>query len=422
MQPVTLNGGFGHLMDAMAANQKWLAQAMKRLSTGLRVSQAQDDPAASAVANRWRAQSMGFDQAVANIQTAQGMLGVAQDGLNALTSSLQRIRSLAVRSADASLNDSDRKGIQQEIDDLVGEIDRRAQNTTYNRRHLLDGTFTPSMPDPTTITTPSNDLLQSGQHLLDTVQKPTVQGKYNSQTFKFTVVHNADGGLDAQVYDSRSADPNKPIDRIVGLDRAGVTRSLGPNEVARVATGANASDVAVDQNRKLGYVANYGSDTVSIVALNQGGVDGGSTLTFVNRADNAIEKSIDVGSEAAGLALTPDGTQALVTSAGDGTLRVVDLGSETVAHTVAVGNATDGALTRRTAWRWIRRGTMPTSPTSTPAPSPASTCRLMPPPTFTWPASCRAGWSSRRTARRRTSAGSSRIRTSTPGTRSRLST
>jgi len=126
MQPVTFNGGFHHIMEAMQANQTHLSTSMERLSTGVRVNRAEDDAVGHAVAERWRAQQMGLEEAVKNIQQAQAMMNVAQDGLNTVSEALQRIRALAVRGADDSLNDDDRGKIQREIAELIREIDLRS--------------------------------------------------------------------------------------------------------------------------------------------------------------------------------------------------------------------------------------------------------------------------------------------------------
>lgn len=118
-----------------------LSTSLQRLSSGLRINSAKDDAAGLAISERFTSQIRGLNQAVRNAndgislaQTAEGALGSAGD-------ILQRIRELAVQSANASNSSSDRQALQNEVTQLVQELDRISTTTNFNGKVLFDGTF-----------------------------------------------------------------------------------------------------------------------------------------------------------------------------------------------------------------------------------------------------------------------------------------
>ena len=125
----------------LSMSQSSLATSMQRLSSGLRINSAKDDAAGMAISDRMTSQIRGLNQAARNAndgislaQTAEGAMGAAGD-------ILQRVRELAVQSANASNSAGDRQALQQEVGQLVAELDRIAQNTEFNGQKVLDGTF-----------------------------------------------------------------------------------------------------------------------------------------------------------------------------------------------------------------------------------------------------------------------------------------
>ncbi|ENO86862.1 flagellin [Thauera linaloolentis] len=119
-----------------------LATSLQRLSSGLRINSAKDDAAGLAISERMSAQINGQNQARRN---ANDGISLAQTAEGALTSSseiLQRIRTLAVQSANATNSASDRKALNDEVNALTSELNRIAQTTEFNGRKLLDGSFT----------------------------------------------------------------------------------------------------------------------------------------------------------------------------------------------------------------------------------------------------------------------------------------
>lgn len=116
-----------------------LAASMERLSSGLKINHAGDNPAGIAISNKMKAQIDALDQAEANANDGTSVLQIADGALNEVSSMLQRIRELSVQAANGTNSYSDRQSIQAEINQLVKEVDRISSDTEYNTKALLDG-------------------------------------------------------------------------------------------------------------------------------------------------------------------------------------------------------------------------------------------------------------------------------------------
>ena len=126
----------------LATSQSSLATSLQRLSSGLRINSAKDDAAGLAIADRLTSQINGSTQAARNANDGISLAQTAEGDLNQVTSNLQRIRELAVQSANASNSAGDRASLQNEVSQLRSEIDRVAANSSFNGVKLLDGSFT----------------------------------------------------------------------------------------------------------------------------------------------------------------------------------------------------------------------------------------------------------------------------------------
>jgi flagellin len=115
--------------------------AMERLSSGLRINSAKDDAAGLAIADRMTSQIRGMNQAVRNANDGISLAQVAEGALQESSNILQRIRELAVQSANDSNSANDRNSLQKEVVQLQQELDRIANSTTFNGKKLLDGSF-----------------------------------------------------------------------------------------------------------------------------------------------------------------------------------------------------------------------------------------------------------------------------------------
>ena len=119
-----------------------LATSIARLSSGLRINSAKDDAAGMAISERFTAQIRGLNQAARNANDGISLAQVAEGGLSGVSGALQRMRELAVQSANSTNSASDRAALQQEVAQLQAEIDRVATQTQFNGLNLLDGSFT----------------------------------------------------------------------------------------------------------------------------------------------------------------------------------------------------------------------------------------------------------------------------------------
>lgn len=122
-------------------SQSSLATSLERLSSGLRINSAKDDAAGLAISERFTTQIRGLNQAIRNANDGISLSQTAEGALGELTNNLQRIRELAVQSANATNSDSDRAALNQEVSQRLAEIDRIASQTSFNGRKVLDGTF-----------------------------------------------------------------------------------------------------------------------------------------------------------------------------------------------------------------------------------------------------------------------------------------
>ena len=125
----------------LAASQKDAATAMQRLSSGLRINSAKDDAAGLAIANRLTSQINGLNQGVRNANDALSVVQIAEGALSETSDILQRMRSLAVQSLNASNSVGDRSALQTEMEQLHQEITRIASTTAFGNTKLLNGTF-----------------------------------------------------------------------------------------------------------------------------------------------------------------------------------------------------------------------------------------------------------------------------------------
>jgi flagellin len=125
----------------LGAIQGTLNKSLQRLSSGLRVNSAKDDAAGLAISNRMSSQIRGLNQAARNANDGISLAQTAEGAMQEVTNNLQRIRELAVQSANDSNSSEDRASLNAEVTQLVAEIERVASTTSFNGKMLLDGSF-----------------------------------------------------------------------------------------------------------------------------------------------------------------------------------------------------------------------------------------------------------------------------------------
>ena len=156
------------------STQASLDKAVNRLSSGLRINNAYEDPAGLAISERFRAQIASMEEAERNANYDINLIDTAEGALSIIDEMLVRMRALAVQSANGALESQDRAALNVEFQQLKSEITRIAGRTTYNNKVLLDGDFSsggirfhigPSADDGYSVT--FNDMTATGLGLAD---------------------------------------------------------------------------------------------------------------------------------------------------------------------------------------------------------------------------------------------------------------
>ena len=115
------------------------AKSTEKLSSGYKINRAADDAAGLSISEKMRRQIRGLTQASLNAQDGISAVQTAEGALTEVHDMLQRMDELATKAANGTLTEEDRKAVQDEIDQLVTEIDRVSETTTFNEMALLKG-------------------------------------------------------------------------------------------------------------------------------------------------------------------------------------------------------------------------------------------------------------------------------------------
>lgn len=127
--------------NALANNDNLLSKSLERLSSGLKVNHAKDNPAGLAMSKRMNAQIEGVNMAGQNASDGVSVIEIADGAMSEIAEMLQRMNELSVKSANGIMLDDDRAEIQKEIAQLKEEITRISKTTQFNGQNLLDGEF-----------------------------------------------------------------------------------------------------------------------------------------------------------------------------------------------------------------------------------------------------------------------------------------
>ncbi|MCP5159082.1 MAG: flagellinolysin [Gammaproteobacteria bacterium] len=123
----------------VVGQQQHLGKAMERLSSGLRINSAADDVAGLAISNRMTARIRSLNQVHRNANDGISLLQTADSALSNISNILQRIREIGVQAANDSYSGTDRGSMQGEVNQLLQEVNRIAEQTAFNGRKLIDG-------------------------------------------------------------------------------------------------------------------------------------------------------------------------------------------------------------------------------------------------------------------------------------------
>ena len=147
--------------NAMKSNQRVMENTMERLSTGMRINSASDDAAGLAIGSKMEAQIRGLGQSIRNSNDGISMIQTADGAANQISDMLQRMRELAVQSQNSTNSSAELSNLNKEFAALATEIDRVADDTTFNNINVLNGlgakTFTVGADQSDTVTVTFGD-------------------------------------------------------------------------------------------------------------------------------------------------------------------------------------------------------------------------------------------------------------------------
>lgn len=273
-------------------NQNALQSAVTKLSSGLRINTAADDPSGLAIAESLQAQVNGFDQAVRNVQDATNAATVAEGALQTTTDILQRIRTLSVQGASDITSVSDKGNLQAEVQQLLLEVNRISQNTSFNGQQLLDGShagFQQQVAANAVITANSN--LAAGTNLIA------------SLTFSATNASNIDGTIELQVAQISSTQQGLIVSFFSSASAGGrqigvITLTAGTAGVTTVDgvtitySGAATLDVGVTSFVKVSQYVTAASNPSAPAFNFQSGANEGATIQVGFQATNTSQLRI----------------------------------------------------------------------------------------------------------------------------------
>lgn len=288
------------------ANSK-LTKSFERLSSGLRINSAKDDAAGLAISNRFTSQIRGINQAIRNTQDGVSLAQTAEGALDESNNIVQRIRELAVQSANDTNTQSDRESLQAEVGQLINELDRIAETTTFNSNKILDGSFVGAK-------------FQVGANARETISVSTGDARANqlgrAARVGGTAVSSAAIAANDVVINSVSI-------RATGATDDTVSTSLNTSSAIAKAEAIN------DSSAFTGVTAIVGEAIVTGGAVGGGTLDStnnlsinGTTFTGItvqaNDADGSLVDAINAESAATGVTAALDKDNFVVLTAADG--------------------------------------------------------------------------------------------------------
>lgn len=242
-----------------------LSTALQRLSSGLRINSAKDDAAGLAIAERFTTQIRGLNQARRNANDGISLSQVAEGALQSTADILQRIRELAVQSANATNSSGDRAALNAEVQQLSQELQRISTSTEFNGQKLLDGSFTAAQ-------------FQVGANANQTITATSG----NFQT-------NAYGNY--RIGGTVAYKDNGPGDLTNGSQTDGYPVRFGASDTSAITTGEVPPGMTIASSMgsfNVSYKKDSSAETVAnLINLAQTGVRASALTTFVLGADDA---------------------------------------------------------------------------------------------------------------------------------------
>jgi flagellin len=260
-------------------NQMALGGLVQKLSSGLRINSAADDPSGLGMAENLQAQVNGFDTAVRNVQDATSAANVADGALGSVTNILQRIRSLAIEASSDVTSANDKANLQAEVSQLLQEVNRVAQNTNFNGINLLDGShagFQPSFAAAYNVTANAN--IGAGGVLVQTVSISTSMNTIVDGTLQIQVaqINATQQGLIVNFFTSSTGVGSQVS--VITLT-AGTAAALTFDGVTVTYAGAATVDVGITSFVKISQFITAASNPTAAAFNFQSGANEGSIVS-----------------------------------------------------------------------------------------------------------------------------------------------
>jgi len=238
-------------------SQQLSNQALERLSSGLRINSAKDDAAGLAISTRFQSQIAGLTVAQRNANDGISLAQTTEGALDEITNNLQRIRELAVQSANATNSDSDRQALNDEVQQRLEEIDRISTQTAFNGLKVLDGTF-------------GQQNFQVGANAGETIGIDLTQGTKTSQIGALAQATRTVGGTALSAGDLTIKVGDAAAKSI------GASSDNSAKAIAEAISAANVSgltSVSATNVQKLNFTTVKGGDTGDLYDLKINGID-----------------------------------------------------------------------------------------------------------------------------------------------------
>ena len=207
-----------HNMNAMNAHRNMgsttsaQGKSMEKLSSGLRINRAGDDAAGLAISEKMRSQIRGLNQASRNAQDGISMIQTAEGALSETHAIGQRMRELAVQSANGTYTDEDRELINQEFNQLKSEIDRIANDTEFNGSKVINGNLSSKeiVAGTVTVEKTGTGITTGMANVTDAdLEFGDAANLLGEGTFTFNVAVDVNGAIKLDLYDNSSFNDNK---------------------------------------------------------------------------------------------------------------------------------------------------------------------------------------------------------------------
>lgn len=237
----------------LGRSQSELQTSLQRLSSGLRINSSKDDAAGLAISNRFTSQIRGLQQASRNANDGISLAQTAEGALQESTNILQRVRELAIQSANSTNSASDRVALQSEVNQLISEMDRIANTTSFNGLKLLDGSFTAQQ-------------FQIGAEANQTIGvsvgagTTTTTGSYQVYDSNTTGIRSSTSGLNGTldnttVMNTATASTTAALANGIAAQTLTVTDANGATQTVSVAVDSSAATIATDLDALAGVSA-----------------------------------------------------------------------------------------------------------------------------------------------------------------------